>query len=320
MNWSETPEWAAFCRRVVQFPHDHTARLVAADWLNDRDDATATARAELIRQQIDKPASLRLNRDEFASRGFPESALSGARGLLIEGGWPVWAVFEPHRFYKALVAPVFRFAPLTTCTTIGAAAQMVTRADDTIRFDFEEGPEDRADGAISDAAFGVLHSDGWSARQIAERGLNPHVVKYRSFGRLPGPVFRSLPFSATTGTWHRSEYRRVADANLQAHRAFWLCGRKWAELPRVYRGQKKPPAPHDIARRLFDVLSVATYQAVREGRALYFTLWESTSPFPSSEPRPMFPLACGSDHGSERVLNLSGCGDFIADVYGAEKQ
>jgi uncharacterized protein (TIGR02996 family) len=46
-------EWAAFCRGVAAAPLCDTARLAAADWLDETGDETALWRAELIRLQVE---------------------------------------------------------------------------------------------------------------------------------------------------------------------------------------------------------------------------------------------------------------------------
>ena len=249
MNWYEHPDWRAFSDRVVIAPDDDTVRLVSADWLDETGVPMAALRAAMIRAQCAGEPGFGLRPGGYAARGFAEPAYRPTAGLWIARGFPTWAVFFPHRFTPRTVAPVFRAAPLTTCSTLGMCAQLVpeTRIDrfggrrPTEAFLFHMGPEDQDTGELENMAAIGAHT-----RRQAQSGRNPHADMYREPGYLPAPVYQSLPREGGAGgavdrDERRDRYRRSGDAAVAALKAAWNVGRQFAGLKlRVGRTVPKP--------------------------------------------------------------------------------
>jgi uncharacterized protein (TIGR02996 family) len=245
MNWWECAEWRAFTVAVLAAPDDTTARLVAADWLDERGDATAAARAALIRRQAaapDEPLLLTPG-SGYAAAGFPEPAYARAAGLAVFVGWPRWAAFLPHRFNDDTVGPVFRLAPVTTCSTVGVCAYVAeSGVQRPWRFTVNEGPENMLSGQCPDAFGPVM-------RRMARAGLNPHQEFYREAGLIPAPAFRHLPAAGgsrgrtTDRRTHWASADRCASEVLKAH---WRAGREWAG-----QSPARAPDPNPVAVGMF---------------------------------------------------------------------
>lgn len=264
MNWYEAPEWLAFTAAIIKDPDDNTPRLAAADWLdewaNERKpgDASAARRAWLIRSQLVTGAvgPLELRPDRYAAEGFTEPCLNRTAGLLIERGWPEWAVFFPHRFTAAVVGPVFRAAPLSTCSVLGACAYIAATITDgrrTVRYAVDGGPENDTDGIV-DTMSDLYGDQPHIGRALSRAGRNPHVELYREPGLTPAPIYANLPMEGGAGGTRRptrkSVYRTFDEVAAAVLKAGWYVGRSWAGQPRRING-RTVPKPHPLAVAVF---------------------------------------------------------------------
>lgn len=253
MNWWERSEWHAFTAAIIANPDDDTARLVAADWLDEQDYATASARAQLIRAQIaGTHLPFNLRPDTYAGRGFPESPYSRTVGLRISRGWPLWAVFLPHRFTAKIVGPVFKLAPLTTCSTLGMCAAQSYSANiggqipshfDT--YTLNPGPESVVTGEYSHGET-LAYYRAREIRRLARSGANPHAEIYRRAGYIPAPIYEHLPTAGGPAAavqrsrieTRKDEYRSAIKTAYAVLEAAWKCGREWAGQPRRIKNKK----------------------------------------------------------------------------------
>lgn len=267
MNWYDKPEWLGFTAAVLKNPDDTTARVVAADWLDDQDEPTASARARLIREQCSCGREcLPLRPGEYAREGLTEPAYQKTAALVVDRGWPLWAVFLPQCFNEHNVSPVFKLAPLTTCTTVGMNAEQSHRQDGFRTVDiylFHEGPED-CGGFVSSQRELSQHFTPGRFQRLASAGVNLHAEIYREYGYVPAPIFQRLPTEGGAGGTRalrrRDQYPTAYAASFAVMRAAWQRGREWARLPsRVNRHIPKPEA--------FAVWTVALTTIGNRGRA-----------------------------------------------------
>lgn len=259
MNWWEMPEWVGFTRSIIANPDDNTARLVAADWLDERDDLNAKVRAQTIREQVNgiRPF-FPLRPGMYTLAGFPETGLHAAAGLVIDRGFPVWAVFLPHQFRADTVGPAFMAAPLTTVSALGMCALHSHGSGGDV-YSFFEGPEHRHTGEFAgwDGYTVITRAE---AIEMARDGRNPHAEVYREAGYIPAGVYVNLPFpkgnrAARQEQEPQSDYPHIYEAAQVVLKAAWRCGRSWALQSDRIGKREAQPEQYAVWTVIYDTLA-----------------------------------------------------------------
>jgi uncharacterized protein (TIGR02996 family) len=270
-GWWDEAEWLAFCRGVEAEPADDTVRLVAADWLDERNDPLAACRAALIREQIARTAEgakpyWMWTRGPFHWRQTVKSEVLLEQMMLLlptghpmlacsmlemERGFVRTAAWHPWTFSTENAAPVMKAEPVLRAE-ITVIRPFIDETDGGASWG-ESGPEDDAgwlpedgririlSGFLPDDPDPDLNTAGGRmtrAMEIVRRGESLHRTIYvQNPGLLPGPVWDHLPRERgdTVNGW-----RHFAPAVQAAYKATWRCARAWAGMP--YKTRKLPLA------------------------------------------------------------------------------
>lgn len=238
MNWWNRPEWAGFCAAVASSPADDTDRLVACDWLEERDDETAHARAAVIRA-----GCARNDRGLYVERhvqygtnyratypAFPEPVFRDLARFETVGGFPVGVTFYSWKFDKG-VALALRPFPVRRADLWPFEPDMANPDNPATAWDIGyQGPEGesgygfRPKSWLTTVSAGAIITPYVPVWEDIQSGMERETILTRFYNRhtsfVPREVWAHLRRGPRGGTIQ--SYRRAAKAYEAVAKATFL--------------------------------------------------------------------------------------------------